>query len=130
MSTTDVEAVLQNYLNLSDCTVFGVTVNHCEGKAGMAVINAPSVDAIDWKALAVNLTKRLPTYAVPLFIRTVGGSLEMTGTYKLIKYKLKRDGFDPQTTEDVIYFFDKTNNNYIRLTTELYQSIENGLIKL
>ena len=96
MSTTDVEAVLQNYLQLKDCIVFGVNVKNCEGKAGMAVINA-GPNEIDLKQLAQQLVRRLPFYAIPLFLRLTS-TVETTGTFKLIKYKLQKDGFNPQNT--------------------------------
>ena len=94
----------------------------------MAVINA-HLDEADLIMLAQQLVKRLPFYVIPLFLR-LSSTMEMTGTFKLIKYKLKNDGFNPQNTTDFIYFFDKTTNNYIKLTNEIFQRIESGLIKL
>ncbi|CAG2167772.1 unnamed protein product [Oppiella nova] len=116
VSTTDVEAVLQNYLNLKDCTVFGVSVGQCEGKAGMAVINANS-DDIDLQQLAQQLTNRLPSYAIPLFIKLTT-NIEVTGSFKLIKYKLQNIGYTPQSSDDLIYIFDKNLNNYKLMTNE------------
>ncbi|XP_054160009.1 long-chain fatty acid transport protein 4-like [Oppia nitens] len=124
VSTNDVEAVLQNYVNLKDCTVFGVTVGKCEGRAGMAVINAEE-NEIDLQELAQQLIKRLPPYAIPLFIR-LSTNIELTGTYKLIKYKLRQNGFKPQLTDDLIYYFNRKSNTYERLTNDLYECIESG----
>ncbi|CAG2122336.1 unnamed protein product, partial [Medioppia subpectinata] len=93
VSTTDVEAVIQSTLNHKDCTVFGVTVGQSEGKAGMAVINA-NPNEIDLQELAQQLSRRLPSYAIPLFIKLTA-DIEVTGTFKLIKYKLQNMGFTP-----------------------------------
>jgi acyl-CoA synthetase (AMP-forming)/AMP-acid ligase II len=128
VSTTDVEAVIQNHMNLTDCTVFGVSVGNCEGKAGMAVINAKNKE-IDFKQLAHQLIQRLPSYAIPLFIR-ITDSVELTGTYKLIKYNLRKVGYNPELTDDQIYFLDRSNENYIPLDSKLYQMIESGQIRL
>lgn len=128
MSTTDVEAVIQNHMNLSDCTVYGVKVGQCEGRAGMAVIKAQNSE-IDLEMLYQQLSQRLPSYAIPLFIR-VSDTVELTGTYKLIKYKLRDIGYNPYSTNDKIYFLDRETNSYIRLDSKLYNQIESGEIKL
>ena len=125
--TTDVEAALQSCLCLRDCLVFGVSVGQCEGKAGMAVITG-NTSSIDWTHLSSQVVRRLPSYAIPLFVR-ITDSVETTNTYKLIKYKLKSDSFDPNITSDRIYFFDKHTNHYIPLDHELYTSIQNGHVK-
>ncbi|CAG2119329.1 unnamed protein product, partial [Medioppia subpectinata] len=124
VSTTDVEAVIQSTLNHKDCTVFGVTVGQSEGKAGMAVINANS-DEIDLQELAQQLSKRLPSYAIPLFIKLTA-DIEVTGTFKLIKYKLQNMGFTPQSNDDFIAVYDKNINSYKRMTNEIYESIISG----
>jgi len=115
-------------MNLSDCTVFGVSVGKCEGKAGMAVINAKNRQ-IDLEELAQQLVQRLPSYAIPLFVR-ITDTVELTGTFKLIKYNLRNQGFNPDLTEDKIYFLDKRYNSYIPLDSKLYQNIQNGLIRV
>ena len=131
VSTTDVEAVLQTCLCLRDCLVFGVSVGQCEGKAGMAVISGHTdgTDDIDWKQLSEQLVRRLPPYAIPLFIR-VSHNVETTNTFKLIKYKLRKDGFDPTITSDHIYFFDKSVNQYKPLTKQLFDRIQSNQIKI
>jgi hypothetical protein len=113
---------------LTDCTVFGVSVGSCEGKAGMAVINVQN-RGIDLRQLAHQLIQLLPSYAVPLFIR-ITNSVELTGTYKLIKYNFRKDGYNPELTNDKIYFLDRSNENYIRLDSILYHMIESGQIRL
>lgn len=128
VSTTDVEAVLQTCLQLRDCLVFGVTVGQCEGKAGMAVIASDDTQDIDWDQLARQLVQRLPSYAVPLFVRVSAG-VETTHTFKLIKYKLRNQSFDPSNTSDRIYFFDKSSQRYVPLTQELYENIQSNKIK-
>ncbi|CAG2114037.1 unnamed protein product, partial [Medioppia subpectinata] len=128
VSTTDVEAVIQSCLNLKDCMVFGVTVGQSEGKAGMAVINA-NPNEIDLQELAQQLSRRLPSYAIPLFIKLTA-DIEVTGTFKLIKYKLQNMGFTPQSNDDFIAVYDKNINSYKRMTNEIYESILTGEMQI
>ncbi len=51
-----------------------------EGRAGMAAVVAPSVTSLDLEKLGEELNKRLPAYAVPIFLRVVE-ELDITGTY-------------------------------------------------
>lgn len=94
-----------------------------EGKAGMAAIVDPD-SLLDFKALAEGLEKALPSYARPIFLRIVK-ELEMTGTFKLKKVNLQKEGFDPSKIQDKIYFLSG-NKEYIEITPELYQEIISG----
>lgn len=50
-----------------------------EGRAGMAVIQADAKN-VDLKKFHEAITERLPTYAVPIFIR-FSSNIEVTGKY-------------------------------------------------
>lgn len=94
-----------------------------EGRAGMAAIVDPD-SLLDFKALAEGLEKALPAYARPIFLRIVK-ELEMTGTFKLQKMNLQKDGFDPNKVQDKMYFL-AGNKEYVEITPELYQEIISG----
>ncbi|KFM59377.1 Long-chain fatty acid transport protein 4, partial [Stegodyphus mimosarum] len=105
VSTGEVENVISKALNHVACVVYGVEVPNVEGRAGMAAIQIDLKD-IDLDALYQHISKRLPSYAVPLFIR-ICSNLEITGTYKLRKVTLQKDGFNPEKIADPLFFFNK-----------------------
>jgi uncharacterized protein (DUF924 family) len=71
----------------------------------------------------------LPDYARPLFVR-IRGQIEMTTTFKQKKIDLVKQGFDPKTTEDAIYFNDPQTRAFVRLDPALYNRILAGEVKL
>ncbi|XP_015592624.1 long-chain fatty acid transport protein 1 [Cephus cinctus] len=127
VATAEVEGVVSNVAGHRDATVYGVPVPGMEGKAGMAAIVDPD-SLLDFKALAEGLDKALPSYARPIFLRIVK-ELEMTGTFKLKKINLQKEGFDPNKIQDKVYF-RSGNKEYVEVTPELYEEIISGSAKL
>ncbi|XP_076753912.1 long-chain fatty acid transport protein 4 [Xylocopa sonorina] len=123
VATAEVEGVISNIAGKRDATVYGVQVPGMEGRAGMAAIVDPD-SLLDFKALAEGLEKALPAYARPIFLRIVK-ELEMTGTFKLKKIHLQKEGFDPSKIQDKVYFLSG-NKEYVEITPELYQEIISG----
>ncbi|XP_076231493.1 long-chain fatty acid transport protein 4 [Calliopsis andreniformis] len=123
VATAEVEGVISNIAGQRDATVYGVQVPGMEGRAGMAAIVDPD-SLLDFKALAEGLEKSLPSYARPIFLRIVK-ELEITGTFKLKKVHLQKEGFDPSKIQDKMYFLSG-NKEYIEITPELYQEIISG----
>ncbi|XP_054281715.1 long-chain fatty acid transport protein 4-like [Macrosteles quadrilineatus] len=126
VSTSEVEGLVSNISNYKDCVVYGVEIPRCEGRAGMAAILDPNCD-LDLTSLAEGVKKALPVYARPVFVRLLQ-EVEMTGTYKLKKLDLQKEGFNPSTIEDKIYFLS-ASGKYELLTPELYKDIEVGVIR-
>lgn len=56
--------------------------------------------------------------------------LDITGTYKQMKVKLSEEGFDPTTIQDEMYFLDDRKKTYIPMTEDIYNSINNGQLRL
>ncbi|KAK9870445.1 hypothetical protein WA026_008010 [Henosepilachna vigintioctopunctata] len=127
VSTSEVEGVLSNLLNYKDVVVFGVEVRGQEGRAGMAAILDPE-DDIDLKSMAEGCKRCLPPYARPIFVRILK-KMDITGTYKLKKVDLQREGFDPSKTSDNIYYMD-SSGSYSLLTKDIYNKIDSGLIRV
>ena len=94
VSTTEVAAVLRVCPGVSDAAVYGVAVPGADGRAGMAAIVVD--DGFDFGTLQAHLTERLPSYARPLFVR-ICPALETTGTFRLRKVDLARQGFAAST---------------------------------
>lgn len=128
MSTNEVEAVIQKVVKLSDCVVFGVSIPHCDGKAGMAVIADPN-RTVDVSSLFIELTKRLPAYSIPIFVR-ITSQIELTGSFKLSKTILEKDGFDVGQIKDPLYFLDRKIGTYVLLNVSLYNDIQSGRLML
>lgn len=126
VSTSEVEATISSILALKDCIVYGVEVGELEGRAGMVAIVAPS-DTLDFDGLANSLKTSLPSYAIPLFIRLIH-EVEMTGTFKLKKTALVKDGFNPSTIKDPLFF--RKGSTYVPLTQEIYEQIISGKIRV
>ncbi|MDP0947577.1 AMP-binding enzyme, partial [Klebsiella pneumoniae] len=70
---------------IATANVYGVPVPGADGKAGMAAVTLDG--EIDFGGLYQTLADRLPSYAVPLFIR-VQPEAETTGTFKYRKVEL------------------------------------------
>ncbi|PVI03827.1 acetyl-CoA synthetase-like protein [Periconia macrospinosa] len=96
VSTNEVSDVLTSHPSIIEANVYGVSLPGYDGRAGCAsIVLAPSLafDDVDWISIANHVRKLLPGYAVPIFLR-VTEELEYTGTLKLQKGRLKREGVD------------------------------------
>jgi hypothetical protein len=94
----------------------------------MAAISAAD-GVFDGAALAVYLRERLPVYAVPLFLR-LREEQETTGTFKYRKVELKREGFDPKLINEPLFVLDSASSAYVPLTTERFEQICSGKLRL
>ncbi|XP_076351947.1 long-chain fatty acid transport protein 4-like isoform X1 [Tachypleus tridentatus] len=128
VSTTEVESVISKILGQTDCVVYGVQIPGTEGRAGMAALPDPE-RKIDMKELLSELERQLPSYAVPYFIRLVD-RIEVTGTYKLRKIDLQKEGFDIHRIPDFIYYWDKKVKCYLPMDENTYQLIQSGSLRL
>lgn len=57
-------------------------------------------------------------------------TLLFSGTFKFQKTELRRDGFNPSSVADRLFFMDSSRGRYVPLDEELYQSILSGKHKL
>ena len=72
-----------------------------------------------------HLEKTLPDYARPVFLR-IRKDIDMTATFKQRKVDLVKQGFDPSTIIDPLYFNDPSRAPSCRWTGPLYASIQSG----
>lgn len=120
-STSEIEAQVSNEAGYRDSVVYGVEIVNVEGRAGMVAISDPE-KTLNLKELGQNLRKALPTYARPQFLRILE-KIDMTGTCKLKKVDLQKEGFDPNVVSDKLYFLNAKTNEYEPLTVEVYEKI-------
>uniref|UniRef100_A0A8C3B007 long-chain-fatty-acid--CoA ligase n=1 Tax=Cyclopterus lumpus TaxID=8103 RepID=A0A8C3B007_CYCLU len=129
VSTTEVSEVLGLLDFIQETNIYGVTIPGHEGRAGMAAVVLKRDHRLDGTNLYIHLVKSLPAYAWPWFLR-VQTSLDVTETFKQQKMKLVQESFNPEVTEDLLYFLDVSQKDYVPLTACLYHDIVSGKIKL
>jgi citronellyl-CoA synthetase len=125
VSTTEVENVCMQFNDIADCIVYGVEIPETNGRVGMLSITTRQNYKLDLSALLTYLTKHLPNYAIPRFVR-IKKELETTGTFKHIKADLRSESFHIETVKEPLYVLlpDK-NNEYEKLTRSIYDAILN-----
>src|SRR5207248_9088674 len=126
VSTGEVTAVLSACPGVSDAVVYAVPVPGTEGRAGMAAVVVAA--QFELAALRRHL-QALPAYARPLFIRIVP-AIELTGTFRLKKGELARQGYDPARVSDPVYFDDRSLEAYVRVDGALYERLRAGSLRL
>jgi fatty-acyl-CoA synthase len=127
VSTQEVAETLAGYPGFEMVNVYGVSVPGHDGRAGMAaiVLGADRPDAFDGGAFYAFVDGALPRYAAPLFVRLVSEP-EVTGTFKLRKVTLQKEGFDPERIADPLFVRDDEAGAYVRLGKETAEEIRSG----
>jgi fatty-acyl-CoA synthase len=86
-------------------------------------------DELDLEGFHRHVVQQLPAYSRPIFLR-IRSEIETTSTFKQRKVDLVKEGFDPSTTADPIYFLHPHRQAYIRLDPALYAEIVDGRVRL
>ncbi len=127
VSTNEVAEAFGVIDGIQEANIYGVKVPGMDGRAGMAaLVTAPGFDV---SGLAEKLAGNLAAYARPVFIR-IRPAMEITGTFKLRKVDLVKDGFDPNAIDDPLYIFDSATERYVPLTAGLYGDVVSGRVRL
>ncbi|VDM52859.1 unnamed protein product [Angiostrongylus costaricensis] len=106
VSTTEVERILQPVMCVVDATVYGVKTFLDE--------------------IAKRLRENLASYAIPVFIRLCK-EVDRTGTFKLKKIDLQRQGFDLVLCNgDPVYYWNSHIKGYSLLDAQMQKDIETG----
>ena len=93
----------------------------------MATIVDPG-SKIDLDNLANEIKENLPIYARPIFIR-IATNVDITGTFKLRKVDLQREGYDIHKTSDQIYLMQR-DGSYKKMTADDYEMIQQQSLRL
>ncbi|MDH3623003.1 MAG: AMP-binding protein [Myxococcales bacterium] len=124
VSTAEVADVITQSDKIAEATVVGVHVPNMDGQAGLAAV--VPVDGFDpngfWRVVS-----ELPSYAQPRFVRVMN-DLAKTGTLKIQKTTLRKEGVDPASISDAVYV--RTDAGYERLTRERWIDLKEGNLKL
>lgn len=126
VATAEVEEIIHQYPGVDTCTVYGVSIPHTDGRAGMAaIIPAVPQEEFDLKAFGDYLKEELPTYARPLFLRFCT-CFEMTDTHKIKKTALKKAGFDKVGPQEKIYVLLPGADAYCEIDADIRDRIQQG----
>ena len=127
VATEEVAQALRRCPGVADAVVYGVGIPGMEGRAGMAAITV--ADGFDLPTLHRHVATHLPDYARPLFLRLCL-AIDITGTFKPIKAALAREGFDPRSVSDALYYDDRERGSYVPLDAALHARICGGELRL
>lgn len=126
VATSEVAEALGVIAGIKEANVYGVAIPGMEGRAGMAALVVEA--GFDVAGLAGKLFGNLAPFARPVFLR-IQPELETTGTFKLRKLELVKEGFDPRTLRDPLFWLDPASENYENLTGEQYDEILAGRVR-
>jgi acyl-CoA synthetase (AMP-forming)/AMP-acid ligase II len=134
VSTNEVADMIGKYSQVAETNVYGVSVPGYDGRAGAAsIVMADGVTeaTFNFQGLATHVRAMLPSYAVPLFLR-VTPALEYTGTLKIQKGRLKREGIDLDlmTGGDKLYWLPPTSDRYLPFGKREWEEIKNKSVRL
>jgi fatty-acyl-CoA synthase len=127
VATNEVAEALSQYPGITTANVYGVAIENMDGRAGMASITTEKEFSID--GLRAYLTKALPPYAVPLFIR-LQSEAETTGTFKYRKVELVEEGFDVTKVSDPIWFLNPEQDTFAPLKPAEYKLLQESHYRL
>jgi fatty-acyl-CoA synthase len=125
VSTLEVANLLAGAPGVRDVVVYGVTVPHADGKAGMAFLATDA--AFDLIAFTAHARSVLPSYAVPLVLR-LGQEAAVTDTFKHRKQALAAEGFDPAGVSDPLFLLQE--GQYRPLDRAGHARLASGAVRL
>lgn len=130
VATTEVEEVTNQFKQITESVVYGVKIPNTDGRAGMAAITLhPQYSQLDVKNFTQHIKDKLPSYAVPLFIR-IRQEQEITGTFKHKKNTLKEEGFDISLINEPVFVLNNQTNEYEIMTTDYLKKLTQGAITI
>ncbi|XP_077120079.1 long-chain fatty acid transport protein 2-like [Ranitomeya variabilis] len=129
VATTEVADIVGMTDFVEEANVYGVPVPYHEGRIGMVSIKLKQGESFDGDKLYNKVTDYLPNYARPRFVR-IQDAIEVTGTYKQRKVELVKEGFDPLTIKDPLYFLDESSKQYKPMDSTIYKAILEKKLKI
>ena len=123
VSTTQVGEVICACTGVREAVVYGVAVPGTDGRAGMAAITIGP--GFSLTALHAHLAASLPDYARPLFLR-ICAALETTGTFKPLKARLAREGWDRRVVSDPLYVASAEAGGFVTLDEHIDTILRQG----
>ncbi len=129
VSTLEIESILNSYHSILTSTVYGVEIPNTEGKAGMASITLDPAIKFEINNFSRFIVEVLPTYSIPIFIRKCDELETTSGSFKLKKFNLRKEGYN-ENIKDPLYFWDSHIKEYIPFIKSVHQKIMEGKIRI
>lgn len=133
VSTAEVSEAIGDHPAVTEANCYGVQLPNHDGRAGCAALvlrDGQRLDALLCRELAAHARKRLPKYAVPIFLRVMR-HVEVTGTHKHQKVALRNAGVDPaRTGADEVFWLRPGAEGYERFGEGEWKRIVSGEAKL
>ncbi|KAL7879300.1 hypothetical protein AOLI_G00102740 [Acnodon oligacanthus] len=130
VATSEVADILISVDFIEEANVYGVKLPGHEGRIGMAVVKLKEGRNFDGAALFEQVQRLLPSYARPRFIRLQVALDDVTSTFKQVKMRLVKEGYNPNATQDPLYFLEDRKRTYVPMTEEIVNSITAGHLRL
>ncbi|MDZ7785253.1 MAG: long-chain-acyl-CoA synthetase [Halioglobus sp.] len=126
VSTNEVGEVINDHPQVRFCNVYGVDIPGADGKAGMAaIVLGDGESALDLESFSAHVRSQLPSYARPVFIR-VQSDIDTTGTFKMVKGQLRKEGYDIEAVQDPLYVLKPGTETYTPLDPSFVAEIRAG----
>jgi len=123
VSTMEVASILSSLPGAEMVNVYGVTVPGHEGRAGMAAVVMQEGCEFDPRELYRLAREQLPEYAMPLFVR-VASQADLTASFKLRKYNLQQQSYDPRRCKEPLFIRDPSAETYISYSEDNLRRLE------
>ena len=128
VATAEVEEIANRLDEVAVSAAYGVEMPGGDGRIGMIAIVPSDDTSSPLEKLADHFIRDLPGHARPAFVRLVN-AVEETETFKLKKFSLKEQGYDPTATKDPLYVLLPGESNYRTLTPEIHQRIQDSEVR-
>ncbi len=132
VSTSEVSEALGAHPHVLEANVYGVELPHHDGRAGCAAVvlasGADDVSPALLDGVAVHVTKSLPNFAVPLFLR-VTSEMPATGNNKQQKHQLRLQGVEPGKVGGDRLFWLK-GGTYVPFGEKQWEELKGGRVRL
>ena len=128
VSTQEVENILNSHESILMSAVYGVEIPNHEGKAGMAAIKFDPGVGFNSEVISRFVIQALPKYTIPIFIR-ICDQLEVTGSKKLRKSNLRKEGYKINEITDPLYIWDSSERIYTQFDSSKHQAIIQGKLE-
>jgi fatty-acyl-CoA synthase len=129
ISTNEVAETINTHAGVAACAVYGVSLDGHDGKAGMAAIMPSDDTPLHLDQLSEHLDKNLAAHARPVFIR-IRREMDMTGTFKLRKTDLMREGIEASDPDETLHWYDSNLRKYRPLDLETRTALKEGRLRL
>ncbi|MBK7977769.1 MAG: long-chain-acyl-CoA synthetase, partial [Deltaproteobacteria bacterium] len=122
VSTQEVAEILHRAPGVLDANVFGVSMPHADGRAGMAALRVHG--RFSPGGLAHYVRDHLAVAQRPLFVRVLRDEMQVTSTLKPKKGEYRAQGYDLKQVRDPVYVL--RGGRYVRLTPKLVAGLTAG----